>query len=96
MSEFADRYKEGQDKKAAIKTVVGELFTPMLFTSVTSTIGFLSLMLTPIPPVHIFGAFIGFGIILAFVTTILFVPAYISRLSDNSLTQFQAYHPQSL
>lgn len=96
MSEFADRYKEGQDKKAVIKTVVGELFTPMLFTSVTSTIGFLSLMLTPIPPVQIFGAFIGFGIILAFVTTILFVPAYISRLSDKSLKQLQDSHQQSL
>lgn len=96
MSEFADRYKDGQDKKAVIKTVVEELFRPMLFTSVTSTVGFLSLMLTPIPPVQVFGAFIGFGIILAFVTTILFVPAYISRMSTESLKKLQESHQHSL
>ena len=96
MSEFADRFKEGQDKREVAKDVVSELFTPMLFTSVTSTIGFLSLLLTPIPPVQIFGAFIGFGIILAFITTILFVPAYLSRLSDETLIALQKTHQAQL
>lgn len=96
MSEFADRFKAGQDKREVAKDVVSELFTPMLFTSVTSTIGFLSLLLTPIPPVQIFGAFIGFGIILAFVTTILFVPAYLSRLSDETLISLQKTHQAQL
>ena len=96
MSEFADRYKVGEDKSKVAKNVVRELFSPMLFTSVTSTVGFLSLLLTPIPPVQIFGAFIGFGILLAFVTTILFVPAYLSRLSDKTLLQMQQRHQAKL
>jgi predicted RND superfamily exporter protein len=89
MSEFADRYKPGQKARDVAEQVVEHLFRPMLFTSVTSTVGFLSLTLTPIPPVQVFGAFVGFGIMLAFVWTILFVPAYISRMSSEQLAVMQ-------
>ncbi|WP_144394493.1 efflux RND transporter permease subunit [Pleionea sediminis] len=89
MSEFADRYKPGLEVKKVIEEVVGHLFRPMLFTSITSTVGFLSLSLTPIPPVQIFGAFVGFGILLAFIWTILFMPAYISRMSEKQLLALQ-------
>ncbi len=42
-------------------------------------------MLTPIPPVRVFGAFVALGIGLAFVLTILFVPAYIAALPEKRL-----------
>ncbi|MGY0218751.1 efflux RND transporter permease subunit [Endozoicomonadaceae bacterium StTr2] len=89
LSEFADRYRQGSDPGDVIREVVGHLFTPMLYTSITSAVGFLSLMLTPIPPVKIFGAFIGFGIVLAFVLTIFFIPAYISRMKPETLASMQ-------
>ncbi|MGB0894979.1 MAG: efflux RND transporter permease subunit [Parashewanella sp.] len=89
LSEFADEYKKGQSPKLIIKRVISRLFTPMLYTSLTSAIGFASLMLTPIPPVKVFGGFIAFGILLAFILTIVFIPAYISRMSDTSLKQLQ-------
>ncbi|GAA4360356.1 hypothetical protein GCM10023151_12190 [Kangiella marina] len=89
MSEFADRYKGESNKRSVIKQVVDHLFTPMLYTSVTSAIGFFSLMLTPIPPVQIFGAFVGFGILLAFILTIIFIPAYLVTLKDESLASLQ-------
>ncbi|WP_088332033.1 MMPL family transporter [Lacimicrobium sp. SS2-24] len=85
LSEFADRYKPGDKVKTVLKEVMGHLFTPMLFTSITSTVGFLSLMITPIPPVQIFGAFVGFGIMLAYLLTVIFVPAYLSGLSEKTL-----------
>ncbi|WP_440874759.1 efflux RND transporter permease subunit [Thalassotalea sp. PLHSN55] len=89
LSEFSDRYRAGDDAKAVIKKVMGHLFTPMLYTSVTSAIGFYSLLLTPIPPVKVFGAFIGTGILLAFLLTITFLPAYIARLSPKTLHKLQ-------
>jgi len=89
LSEFSDRHKPGADLKETIEEVVGHLFTPMLYTSVTSSVGFYSLMLTPIPPVQIFGAFVGSGILLAFVVTITFMPSYLSRMSDASLDKLQ-------
>ncbi len=89
LSEFADRYKAGDEVKAVLKKVMSHLFTPMLYTSITSAVGFYSLLLTPIPPVKVFGAFIGTGILLAFVLTVLYLPVYISRLSPKALTNLQ-------
>jgi len=85
LSEFVDIYPRHGDRKTAIREVVSHLFAPMLYTSLTSAAGFLSLMLTPIPPVRVFGAFVALGIGLAFVLTILFVPAYIAALPDKRL-----------
>ncbi|OMH39105.1 RND family transporter [Motiliproteus sp. MSK22-1] len=89
LSEFADRYKAGKQASQTVKEVLEHLFVPMLFTSITSTVGFLSLLLTPIPPVQIFGAFVGFGIMLAFLITIFLVPAYISRMKPDTLLALQ-------
>lgn len=85
MSEFADNYSEGADAKAVITEVVEHLFTPMLFTSLTSAVGFLSLLLTPIPPVQVFGVFVALGILLAFFLTIILIPAYVVRMKQTSL-----------
>lgn len=90
LSEFSDRYKPGESVNKTLKTVLSHLFKPMLLTSVTSAVGFFSLLLTPIPPVQIFGAHIGFGILLAFILTIAFVPAYISRMKPEALAKLQA------
>jgi len=89
LSEFSDRYKPGENAGNVISEVVTHLLKPMLFTSLTSSAGFFSLMLTPIPPVQIFGAYIGFGILLAFVITLTFIPAYISGMSEQSLIKLQ-------
>jgi hypothetical protein len=85
LSEFADAYRRGSDAKATMQRVVGHLFKPMLYTSLTSAAGFASLMLTPIPPVRVFGAFVAFGILLAFLLTVVFIPAWVVRSSAKSL-----------
>lgn len=85
MSEFADHYRQGDNARDVMRRVVGHLFKPMLFTSLTSAVGFASLMLTPIPPVQVFGAFVAFGILLAFLLTIVFIPAWVVRSKPASL-----------
>jgi len=90
MSEFADTYNEDRTVEDVIADVVDHLYTPMLFTSVTSAIGFASLLLTPIPPVQIFGAFVAVGILLAFLLTIVFIPAYVVRMNKTQLARLHA------
>lgn len=92
LSEFAERHKPGDDPKNTVAEVVEQLFTPMLYTSVTSTIGFASLAFTPIPPVQIFGLFVAFGIALAFLFTITFIPAYIVNLSPARIEALATRH----
>ncbi|MFN2368321.1 MAG: RND family transporter, partial [Desulfurivibrionaceae bacterium] len=76
LSEFFDNYRTIGDRRKTLEHVMGHLFMPMLYTSLTSAAGFASLALTPIPPVQAFGIFVAIGIMLAWLFTIVFVPAY--------------------
>ena len=88
LSEFFDKYPKTKKRKQTIEDVMKELFRPMLFTSLTSAAGFASLALTPIPPVQVFGIFVAFGILLAWLLTITFIPAYIMMMKEESLENF--------
>jgi predicted RND superfamily exporter protein len=88
LSEFFDRYTAKKGRKDTILEVMGNLFTPMLYTSLTSAAGFASLALTPIPPVQVFGIFVAVGIMIAWVCTITFVPAYVMMIKENALENF--------
>ena len=88
LSEFFDRYTKEKGRKQTIIEVMHTLFTPMLYTSLTSAAGFISLALTPIPPVQVFGAFVAIGIMIAWVFTITFVPAYVMMIPEKSLANF--------
>lgn len=92
LSEFADRYRPGDDAKPRVKEVMGHLFTPMFYTSLTSAVGFASLAFTPIPPVQVFGLHVAFGIMLAFLLTVTLVPAYIVSLSPKRMAQLKGHN----
>lgn len=85
LSEFFDRYPVIRNKREAVKEVMHTLFTPMLFTSLTTMAAFASLALTPIPPVQVFGIFIAIGVFIAWILTILFIPAYLMMIPDEKL-----------
>jgi len=88
LSEFFDRYTAQKGRKDTILEVMDNLFTPMLYTSLTSAAGFASLALTPIPPVQVFGIFVAVGIMIAWVCTITFVPAYVMMIKEKALENF--------
>ncbi|MEN8158730.1 MAG: MMPL family transporter, partial [Myxococcota bacterium] len=90
LSEFFDRHTEPGRRRETLQEVMRTLFVPMLYTSVTSCAGFASLVLTPIPPVQVFGFFVAFGVLVAWVLTITFVPAYVMLLPERALEGFGA------
>ncbi len=90
LSEFFDLYTKEKGRRKTAMEVMGDLFMPMLYTSLTSAAGFASLALTPIPPVQVFGIFVAVGIMIAWVCTITFVPAYIMMIKESSLENFGA------
>src|SRR3970282_1438100 len=75
-------------------------YRPMLFTSLTSAVGFASLSLADIPPVRVFGLFVAFGIMAAWLFSMTMVPAVISLMSDERLTRIlpreDAYSRESI
>jgi predicted RND superfamily exporter protein len=88
LSEFFDLYTKEKGRKKTTLEVMGNLFMPMLYTSLTSAAGFASLALTPIPPVQVFGIFVATGIMIAWACTIIFVPSYIMMIKEKSLENF--------
>jgi predicted RND superfamily exporter protein len=92
ISEFFERYQATRDREKTIRTVMAELFQPMLYTSLTSTAGFASEALAPIPPVQVFGLFVAFGIMVAWVLTVTFIPAFVMFINPAKLANFGAVH----
>ena len=88
LSTLRDRMSRFNSRIEAVREVMGELFKPMLFTSVTTAVGFASLSLTNIPPVTVFGLTVAFGVSVAWLLSMLFIPAYFLLLPPGSLTKF--------
>ncbi|HLB30446.1 MAG TPA: MMPL family transporter [Gammaproteobacteria bacterium] len=99
LSEFFDRYRAlGGDKRRALIEGMRPLYRPMLFTSLTSAVGFASLALADIPPVRVFGLFVAFGIMAAWLFSMTLVPAVISLMSDERLRRIlpqEKIHPRT-
>jgi hypothetical protein len=85
LSEFFDRYRVLGDKRKALLEGMQPLYRPMLFTSLTSAVGFASLALADIPPVRVFGLFVAFGIMAAWFFSMTVVPAVISLMGEDKL-----------
>ena len=92
LSEFFDRYQKTRDRRATLLNVMRELFMPMLYTTLTTVAGFASLALAPIPPVQVFGIFVAFGVMMAWLCSVMVVPAYIMLLPEKVLEGFGAVH----
>jgi uncharacterized protein len=88
LSVLSESLGRGLSKQEAIKETILELFNPMLYTSLTTVVGFISLTTTGIPPVMVFGVTIAFGVAVSFLLTIIFIPAYTMLLSDKTLKKF--------
>ncbi len=88
ISEFHAHYKKNKHKDAAIRHSINELFVPMLFVSSTAAVGFLALAVTPIPPVQVFGIFVGFGTMVAWFLSLAINPAIGMLISEKTLHRF--------
>ncbi|GJM44878.1 MAG: hypothetical protein DHS20C21_17200 [Gemmatimonadota bacterium] len=88
LSEFHERYPRLRNREQAMRETIDELFTPMSYTSITTIVGFASLMLTPIPPVQVFGAAVSFGVATAWLLSMTFLVAYAQLIPEKTLESF--------
>jgi len=84
LSEFYDRY-DGKDRARVMTEVLAELRRPLGFTSLTTAVGFGSLVLVPIPPVRVFGAFVALGVAVAWLLTFTLLPALVCLGKETPL-----------
>ena len=89
LSEYRSRAQKGEEKPVA--AVVGVLFKPMLMTSITTMVGFLSLTYTPIRFIQEFGIFVAVGVGYAFVITMVLLPAMQYWLKPEKAAKVKKY-----
>lgn len=88
LSGYFDSANGQRERRSIVEELMDKLATPMFFTSITTAAGFLSLSLVPIPPVQVFGVFVALGVMLAWLLSISFIPAYILLLNLAQLPRF--------
>lgn len=67
--------RRGMDKHEAIIDSVRINFMPVLITSVTTAIGFLTMNFSEAPPFHTLGNVVAMGVFIAFILSVTFLPA---------------------
>ena len=64
-------------KKEATVDMIKHMWKPVVMTSVTTAVGFISLLTSQVYPVKYFGLFTAFGVMMAMVFSLVFLPAAI-------------------
>lgn len=75
VSRYLDALREEDVPLNAIKVAVREVGLATLLTSVTTSIGFFSLVFVRVEPIQVFGVVMGVGVLIAFILTFITLPA---------------------
>ncbi len=75
VSKYLDNLRFGMQKNEAVINAMKEIGLATLLTSVTTAIGFLSLMVIPVKPIQSFAIFISLAVVITFLITITTLPA---------------------
>ncbi len=84
---WRSRSSEPMDAKLAIAATLRELRRPCFFTSLTTALGMLSLVVSDTPAVRLFGAFAALGVMISLAVSLTLVPVGLSFLSRPSATR---------
>ncbi len=71
---YFHQMKLGDSKKVAIATSLKLNFMPILVTSITTIIGFISLNFSASPPYQALGNMVAFGVLIALILSLFFLP----------------------
>jgi len=82
------------EHRSIVFQTVRQMFWPCVYTSLTTIVAFLSLMVSRIRPVIDFGLMMSLGICVAFVVAFVFFPALLSRFSKVSVGSQQLDNSQ--
>ena len=87
---FFQQLRTGRDKRSAIIESLRVNFTPVLLTSVTTAIGFMSMNFSDSPPFQQLGNVVATGVMIAWAVSVFFIPAVVSLLPFKTKNQAQS------
>lgn len=88
MSKYIDELRKGYSRRDAIRTTIKEIGLATLLTSVTTAIGFGSLLTSRVGPIRDFGLNAALGVLIAYFTVIFFTTAVMSWFRQDQIMKF--------
>ena len=85
LSKYIDELRRGHDQNEAIWLTMKEIGLATLMTAVTTAVGFATLVTTRIVPIQEFGVNAAIGVMVAYVTVLLFTTSLFSFFNVNDL-----------
>ncbi len=82
--------RRGNDRNSAMVESLRINFSPVLLTSVTTAIGFMSMNFSDSPPFQQLGNVVATGVMIAWAVSIFFIPAVVSLLPFKSVIRNQS------
>ncbi len=79
LNQYYEEAAQGGSHRAIILRTMAVMRTPVVMTSLTTAVGFLSLLSSLISAQRVFGAFIALAVLAAMVLSILWIPAMLTR-----------------
>jgi predicted RND superfamily exporter protein len=87
VSKYLDNLRDGLPKNEAIVNAVQEIGMATLLTSLTTAIGFISLIVIPVKPIQSFAIFVSLAVVITFLITILTLPILFLYSKTPSVVQ---------
>jgi len=75
VSKYIDNLRDGMKKHEAVFNAVKEIGMATLLTSLTTAVGFISLIVIPVKPIQSFAIFVSLAVVITFLITIITLPA---------------------
>ena len=85
MSKYVDELKKGLPKREAMIITIKEIGLATLFTSITTAIGFATLMTSNVRPIREFGMNAALGVIIAYVTVIFLTTSMLTLFTKEQI-----------
>lgn len=90
ISKYDDARENGYAKRGSILEMLSTLGSATFLTSLTTAIGFASLISSSVVPMAKFGAYTAIGVLLAYVITIFFLPVALSKSKKHRVFNVKA------
>jgi predicted RND superfamily exporter protein len=85
LSKYRDELEEGRERQEAMVLALKEIGLATLLTSMTTSIGFLSLLTSRLEPIRMFGVLASVGVMIAYLTVIGFTAPLLTYFSHRQL-----------
>lgn len=90
IAKYDDARENGYEKRGSILEMLSTLGSATFLTSLTTAIGFASLISSSVVPMAKFGAYTAIGVLLAYVITIFFLPVALSKSKKHRVFNVKA------